>query len=133
MPTKRKTFSDLPPATLRAILDACEGHGILDPQWLIAQGVPAETLKPLVVTHKSDRSHWKSTLFGTDGEPVDFLSGVYDLELARRIVKDLGLTPEEPYFGRGSNCRHLVGQALAVVALREQSAARAREQHGARA
>jgi hypothetical protein len=76
-----------------------DGHSLVDPSHYVGFDV-----EKLTVTHKSDFSNGKSTIY-TNGIPVEELVAVYNLDFLYNIVRQLGLNCDTSYFGRGSQAR----------------------------
>lgn len=63
----------------------------------------------LLRNHASNRESWKSTIFGENGEVIDELFAVYNLEFLRWVAKQIGVTQSVRSMGRGSQAQELVG------------------------
>ena len=89
-----------PAATILAICDYLEGdgHGIYLPGFLSELGVPEAHIASVVRTYTSDGTH-KGSIYapatpGLPGLPiVPRMTGVYSLDLYRRLAADLGIPP----------------------------------------
>ena len=90
------------PTILRTVIDRCGGHGILDPQRLIAAGLDRRIVEHYTDTLRSDGSP-KGSIF-VDGKPVDELRGVYSLTLLEGIARARGVAYPAS-LGRGSQAR----------------------------
>ncbi len=62
----------------------------------------------LIQTLKSDFSDPKSTIFDTDGNPVETMEGVYNLSFLYWLCGALGVDSHNDYNGRGSQAQELV-------------------------
>jgi len=109
----RPNFATLPAATILAICDYLEGdgHGIYLPGFLSELGVPEAHIASVVRTYTSDGTH-KGSIYapatpGLPGLPiVPRMTGVYSLDLYRRLAADLGIPPSGA-LGRGFEARDL--------------------------
>ncbi|MBI1338468.1 MAG: hypothetical protein GC164_16115 [Phycisphaera sp.] len=94
MPTKTDPSSlvrALDPEVILRSADLCDGHSILAPEAFIQAGLPIELVEQLTVTHESDTTSPKSTIFH-DGQPVASVRGVYGLDLLVFLAGALGVT-----------------------------------------
>lgn len=62
----------------------------------------------LVIRYESDTSSHKTTIFDSDGKPMDYVYGVYNLTFLEWLAKRLGVTGYRECFGRGSQARAIV-------------------------
>lgn len=63
----------------------------------------------LLRNHASNQESWKSTIFSDNGEVIDELFAVYNLEFLYWIANQIGVTESVRSMGRGSQARELVG------------------------
>ena len=104
-----------PQVILRAAA-LCDGHSILTPEALLEAGLPADFVRHLTATHRSDGTP-KGTLF-VQGQAVAELRGVYGLHALRFLAGALGLEYRRA-LGRGSeanNIRRALRSRLAPAA-----------------
>lgn len=62
----------------------------------------------LVERYESDFSSGKTTIYDNDGNPMDYVYGVYNLTFLYWLAKKLGVTGYRECFGRGSQARAIV-------------------------
>lgn len=62
----------------------------------------------LLRNHASDNSSWKSTIYDNNGNALDELFAVYNLEFLYWVVRKLGLEKYPQAIGRGSQAQELV-------------------------
>lgn len=86
----------------------CDGHSILKPEALTDAGLPAEVVKHLTSTHRSDGTP-KGTIF-VSGQAVKELKGVYGLDALRFLARTLGIEYRDA-IGRGFEAQN-IQQAL---------------------
>lgn len=93
-------FNEAQREAILALLETIggDGHSVYDPQLL--QAFPQELQKRFTRTIKSDRSHWKSTLYDGKGNVIKSIRAFYGLTVQECIVRDLGLTMGS-FMGRG--------------------------------
>lgn len=85
-----------------------DGHTIYLPSFYAPHFSEAELRKAkLIHTHKSDTSDHKSTIFGKDGNPIEKLEGVYNLNFLYWLCGALGVNSHNDYNGRGSQAQEL--------------------------
>lgn len=103
----RKLIADvkaLPPETVLAAADLCDGHTVFKPEAFLTAGLPAPVVTHLTRTYRSDGSP-KGTLF-VNGEPVAELAGVYGLDLLRFLAGALDVEYARA-LGRGFEARNI--------------------------
>ena len=69
----------------------------------------------LVQVHESDGSH-KGSIYGSDGNIIQELKGVYNLYFLYWLASQLGVTERIQSMGRGSQASELVGHIRKVLA-----------------
>lgn len=63
----------------------------------------------LLRDHNSDHASWKSTIYGSNGEVIEELFAVYNLEFLYWVAGKIGVTESVLANGRGSQAQELVG------------------------
>jgi acyl CoA:acetate/3-ketoacid CoA transferase len=94
----------LSPDVILKATGLCDGHSIMKPEAFTDAGLPAEVVKHLTHTYKSDGSP-KGTIF-VKGKPVKELSGVYGLDMLRFIASALGVEYRQA-MGRGFEAQNI--------------------------
>ena len=79
-----------------------DGHTIIAPDHYEGFDVTS-----LTVTHRSDFSSPKSTIFGPDGSPQESVEGVHNLDFLDWVARRSGVK-YTPAYGRGSEARNIV-------------------------
>ena len=91
--TPSESQANLIKQTKEAIADGKivgDGHTIFNPEFYAPHFSEAELRKAkLIHTHKSDTSDYKSTLFGKDGNPIEKLEGIYNLDFLYWLCGEL--------------------------------------------
>lgn len=103
--------SKLDTAKIREWLSETGGYGIVDPEHFRRMGFPEETLKDLTQTFSSDPELGKYAANRNDGQPGD-VTGIAEFDAIHALAGMLGVTLHSPFYGRGKNFRHQVGQLL---------------------
>ena len=85
-----------------------DGHSIFPPTFYSTL-VEVEVLDRagLVRTFRSDYSNPKTTIFDRAGNPIDSMTGVYNLDVLEWIADALDVT-YHPALGRGSQAQYIV-------------------------
>lgn len=109
--TPSESQANLIKQTKEAIADGKivgDGHTIFNPDFY-APHFSVEQLRKakLIHTHESDTSDHKSTIFGTDGNPIEKLEGIYNLYFLYWLCGALGIDSNNDYNGRGSQAQEL--------------------------
>lgn len=80
-----------------------DGHGILDPAYLVRIGFEPEFVRKHTQTYKNNAADPKGMLFDRQGTNVKQLEGVYTLPFIFAVAKELGVDtePAQGYMGRG--------------------------------
>jgi hypothetical protein len=94
-----------------------DGHTIFRPAFY-APHFPEDELRiaGLIRTLESDFSDPKSTIFDTDGNPVETMEGVYNLSFLYWLCGALGVDSHNDYNGRGSQAQELVRRIKETLA-----------------
>ena len=92
-----------------------DGHSIFPPDFYKPYFTDEE-LAGLTTTYKSDLSSHKSTIFDpTTGEPIESLSGIYNLTFLYWLAKQIGATDYRDCLGRGSQAQAIVDAIIDKV------------------
>ena len=81
---------------------APDGHTLFRPEFYAPHFTEAELNEAgLIQTHKSDGTP-KGTIFSAEGELIDELHAVYNLDFLAWVARRVGVTDYPQAFGRGS-------------------------------
>ncbi|MBI5500818.1 MAG: hypothetical protein HY907_11290 [Deltaproteobacteria bacterium] len=97
-------FAEVDPAVLLRVVEQLDGHGLVRPEWLVAEGLPEPLVRRHARIYRSDRRSPKTCIFGPDGRILDSLTAVYGLDLLAAMVTEFGLDARE-CLGRGWQAR----------------------------
>jgi hypothetical protein len=99
------------PDVIRATLDYFdEGHAVHSPEGLMAAGYPVDFIRPLAQTFLDDPDE-RRTLVGPDGQRLEHLRGVHDLDILPALAGHVGADLSDPDLrkvGRGRVARAYV-------------------------
>jgi hypothetical protein len=110
----------LPGEVIPKAASRCSGHNFPDPRALSDAGIPAEVVRHLTRTHKSDSSP-KGSIFVT-GKAVKSLEGIYGLDALRFFASALDVKYKDA-MGRGfeaSNIHESLREHFAAGGISQQ-------------
>jgi hypothetical protein len=83
-----------------------DGHSILPSEYYTELEVPQEVLEGLKKKIESNHSDHKTTIF-KDGQIVDELIGIWNLEFLERVATLLSVKDYQPKIGRGFQAQEI--------------------------
>ena len=87
-----------------------DGHTLFSAEFYAPHFTETElTEAGLLRDHNSDHASWKSTIYGSNGEVIEELFAVYNLDFLYWVALKIGVTESVRAIGRGSQAQELVG------------------------
>lgn len=86
-----------------------DGHTIFKPEFYSPYFTETELDEAnLIQVFESDKSNYKATIFGDNGEIIESLKGVYNLSFLEWVCGRVGVTKQSQMEGRGSRASDYV-------------------------
>lgn len=122
-------FKDRVRAALLAGIIEGDGHTLFAPEHYAPHFSNEELAEAgLIQKHKSNFNSPKSTIFGSDGQPLKTLEAVYNLDFLYWVARKVGAKGSDSN-GRGSQAHDLVTHINWVVNVSDETKARLLEEY----